>query len=418
MLARRLPLALVALLVFTLTGTGSALAAPPAVTVTHPTGGEDVTGTVRLKVAASAGTERVDYYVNRVRVATDTTPRNGFGEDWDSRRALDGEHTVIAAASNEDGVTFSAPVTFTVDNDADTPPATPDPAASPEPADEPTPPTATTPPAVEPEPDPAPVEPDPVRPPVEEPTKPTPPPPGDRGPSGPTLVWEDDFEDGLDCTIWTRVQNDETSGAASSACNQWDPDGTPTRTTFPDDAGEAGPGDRAARFELRSGDKSARGERSELSGDGAAWRFFDGDERWLQQRIKVDPSMVQERNDRFYILTQWHAGAGSPPLVLGLEDDGALSIESNGVGTVPKTVVLAADEFPKDVWFDVSIHFVMSNDPGKGGAEVFVDGVRQTPWLAGRTMADGSSYLKLGQYRDPQPSTGVTYVDDVRLTRR
>lgn len=242
--------------------------------------------------------------------------------------------------------------------------------------------------------------------------EPTPNPSPNRGPSGPVLVWEDDFENGLNCNIWVRVQNAETAAGPNSDCSTWAPNGSPTRTTFPQNGGEAGTGDRAARFEVREGDVSANGNRSEMSGDGASWRFGEGYEGWLQMRVKKDSSGMHD-----VILAQWHAGSGSPPLELGLEGSGELTIESLGVGTVPETVVLPAAQWPVGTWIDVNVHFKMSIGSG-GGAQVYVNGVDKTGWLAGQTMGDGSSYLKMGLYRSPRAETYITHVDDARLTRK
>jgi len=248
-------------------------------------------------------------------------------------------------------------------------------------------------------------------------SSPAPAPAADRGPSGNTVVLADDFENGFDCGgAWKYLSNQEYSGACAGHSA-----GTATRLTFP--TGSGFDGGHAARFELHPGDLAANGERSEIdtgSGSGANI-FHEGDEGWLQERIKVGPGIdpAQQNStsaNNFYILTQWHAGAGSPPLRLNIDKDGSLSIGSNGSGTVPIKTVLSPSEFVQGTWYDIDVHFRMSTDPSKGGAEVYVNGVKKVPWTAGATMADSDSYLKIGEYRNKRDFVGVVYFDDVRLT--
>lgn len=242
---------------------------------------------------------------------------------------------------------------------------------------------------------------------------------GNRGPAGAVTIWEDDFESGLDCSIWERVQNQVTSNSGTPTdCTNWDPNGDGSRLSFPVDGGEQGAGDRYARFELRNGDVSApgagTGHRSEVSGDSAPWQFHDGDERWIQMRVRKDTSGMADT-----ILSQFHAGENSPPLELGL-DGTDLTLDSHADGTVPNTVLATAAEWPAGTWIDINLHVKWSQSTTAGGAEVFINGVRKTPWLAGRTMNTTSTriYMKFGEYRGSD--TAGTYVisyDDLRLSR-
>jgi hypothetical protein len=240
----------------------------------------------------------------------------------------------------------------------------------------------------------------------------------DRGPSGTHQVFADTFETGLNCGIWVRMQNNDTAGTASSLCTDLPATGTP-RGSFPDNSGYNG--GRAFRSEVQPGDVAASGERSELSGDGAPWIFHEGDEAWLQERINVQPGMDPAQNNStsatsFYILTQWHAGSGSPPFSLQIGGDGSLRIVQGGSGTIADAQVLPAGSFTPGTWYDVDVHFKMSTSSAKGGVEVFVNGTRAMPWDAGATMADADSYLKIGQYRNKRNFTGVVLFDDVRLS--
>lgn len=239
---------------------------------------------------------------------------------------------------------------------------------------------------------------------------------GDRGPTGTTAVWSQDFEQGLDCSVWTRMQNNDTASTSSACADvpQW---GTP-RGSFPSGSGYGG--GHAFRSEVDPGDLSANGERSELSGDGASWIFHEGDEGFLQERIKVEPGMdPAEQNPGatlFYIFNQWHAGSGSPPFSLQLGGDGGLWLKHGGAGTIADREILTPSEFTPGTWFDIDIHFKMSINASTGGAEVYVNGAKKVSWDAGATMADADSYLKIGQYRNKRDFTGVVYFDDVALS--
>jgi hypothetical protein len=114
---RRLTLTLAALLTAGLL-TSPATAAPGAA-VTSPTDGATVRGIITLD-ADAPGAERVDYYVNGVRVAHAETRRD-FSEHWDTRRALDGDYELVIRV---DGKALGRPVEFTIDN-GPVPPARP-----------------------------------------------------------------------------------------------------------------------------------------------------------------------------------------------------------------------------------------------------------------------------------------------------
>lgn len=249
-------------------------------------------------------------------------------------------------------------------------------------------------------------------------TSPAPAPAADRGPSGATLVFADNFDGGFDCGgAWMYESNQEYSGPCTGHAS-----GTATRLTFPAGSGYDGTGS-AARFEVRPGDLASNGERSEIdtgSGSGANI-FHEGDNCYLQERIKIGPgidpaSQISTTANNFYILNQWHAGSGSPPLTLQIRPDGSLSVGSNGVGTVPYKPIVA--KYVADQWYDIDIHFIMSNDPSIGGVEAWLNGQQVVPWTPGRTMGDADSYLKIGQYRSHRDYTGVVYFDDMRLTRK
>ncbi|MDQ3889013.1 MAG: Ig-like domain-containing protein [Actinomycetota bacterium] len=97
----------------------------PTVSVVIPKTGAIVRGTVTLDAAASddGGVKAVRYYVDGLRVASDTTCC-AWDEPWSSASVADGEHKIVAKAWDWAGnVGVSAAVTFSVDNVVD---ATPD----------------------------------------------------------------------------------------------------------------------------------------------------------------------------------------------------------------------------------------------------------------------------------------------------
>ena len=138
--------------------------ADPNVRITSPENGDVIIGDVRLDVEAPDA-ERIDYYVNGVRVAYDSTASD-FSETWDSRKALDGEYQIVARV---DGDELSDPVTFVIDNEPGEQPTEPAPTTESTPTTtEPAPTTEPTPTTTEPAPtttEPAPTtEPTPVEP--------------------------------------------------------------------------------------------------------------------------------------------------------------------------------------------------------------------------------------------------------------
>ena len=250
---------------------------------------------------------------------------------------------------------------------------------------------------------------------------PAPAPVAARGPVGSTVIYSDNFETGLDCTIWARVQNQVTSNSGTPTdCANWDPDGDGSRLSFPQDGGDQGVDDRRARFELRNGDVSApgnnggTGHRTQITGDSEPWQFREGDERWVQLRVRKDTEI------RDTILMQFHAGLSSPPLEIGI--DGAdLTLDSHSTGTCPDSAVLAtAAEWPVGKWIDINLHVKWSQSASTGFVEVYVNGVKKLDKISCKTMETGSSriYQTFGMYRGSD--TAGTYVasfDDLALTR-
>jgi hypothetical protein len=235
-------------------------------------------------------------------------------------------------------------------------------------------------------------------------------PSGGPGPRGGTVLFSDTFSGGDYCD-YNRVQNRKFSGPA---CKYHDTSYA-LRTV-----------DGAARFEVRPGDSPGGGlgggERSEISQDSASWQATEGDEWYVHERLRLSEDFEPER---WTIITQFHAGSGSPPLSLQVSRKGALILRSSGkAGQVNVAAgkgdreLVPADDFlaMRGQWFEVDLHVRWSNRPGVGGTEVYVDGKLVAPWRDQRTMASSRIYWKAGIYRAPADTTQVLWLDDLVIS--
>jgi subtilisin len=105
-------------------GGGTPVDNPPKVALTAPAQGATVSKTVAVQATASddKGVTQVEFLVDGVRIGLDTTAGDGWSASWDTTRSPDGQHTVMAKATDTAGQTSSSSVTVTVKNAA--PPAT------------------------------------------------------------------------------------------------------------------------------------------------------------------------------------------------------------------------------------------------------------------------------------------------------
>jgi subtilisin family serine protease len=98
-------------------GTGPADTTPPTTSISSPSDGTTVSGTVTISATASddVGVSKVEFYVDDVLLATDTT--SPYSASWNSTSTADGSHTLTSkaydAAAN---VGTSAPVSVIVSN--------------------------------------------------------------------------------------------------------------------------------------------------------------------------------------------------------------------------------------------------------------------------------------------------------------
>ena len=89
---------------------------PPAVTITSPTNGQTVSGTVTIQINASDdnGVSKVEIYIDNVLTATLTTPPYTY--QWNTTTAANGTHTLRATAYDTADQSADHQVTVTVNN--------------------------------------------------------------------------------------------------------------------------------------------------------------------------------------------------------------------------------------------------------------------------------------------------------------
>jgi hypothetical protein len=91
----------------------------PSVTITEPSEGETVSGTVTIRATATddQGVSQVQFRMDGAGIGTDTNGVDGWSVAWDSTSAADGSHTLDAIATDTGGNTApSAGVVVTVAN--------------------------------------------------------------------------------------------------------------------------------------------------------------------------------------------------------------------------------------------------------------------------------------------------------------
>ena len=86
------------------------------VSLSSPTGGSVLKGTVTLNASTSSDVQVVRYYLDGVEVASDSSPSD-FSEPWDTTTASNGAHVMTAKAWDSHGQVAQSPsVDVTVDN--------------------------------------------------------------------------------------------------------------------------------------------------------------------------------------------------------------------------------------------------------------------------------------------------------------
>jgi hypothetical protein len=168
-----------------------------------------------------------------------------------------------------------------------------------------------------------------------------------------------------------------------------------------------------ARFEVRDGDVEPEtgSERAEVSGP----TFDAGQDLYFRDAIRV-PSANTFRGP-WQIIQQLHETdwGGSPGIAVFLDSDRRIHL---GAGDGSPTY-WEGRKLDADRWYDLTYRVHLSQDPGEGFVEVWLDGVQQT--LAGggtraygQTIQTDHTYLKAGIYRSVA-STGTSIVEHDKI---
>jgi subtilisin family serine protease len=91
---------------------------PPSVTLTNPTNGATVEGSISVTADASDdnGVTQVEFFVDGTSVGVDSNGIDGWTAEWDTTAYANGSYTVSATATDTEGQTASDSVSVTVDN--------------------------------------------------------------------------------------------------------------------------------------------------------------------------------------------------------------------------------------------------------------------------------------------------------------
>lgn len=234
------------------------------------------------------------------------------------------------------------------------------------------------------------------------PTQPDPAPaPAPAVPVGPRVLFLGGY-DTSDFSQWGTVQKKGYNGRASAFTGDY---GLSVRNHSPGH-------ETAARFEVRPGDEpSFGGERSEVRhGTSHPSAVRAGDERWYEMDV-LFPSDFPTPANSWFIIQQWHAGSGSPPLALEVGSNERLRFTNNRIGARTDLAPITRGR-----WTRLVLHVRFATDES-AMAETWIDGVKAPNVHRRPTLAHADShYLKQGIYRGDQPVTHVVWHDGLRIT--
>jgi Polysaccharide lyase len=217
------------------------------------------------------------------------------------------------------------------------------------------------------------------------------------------VVFVGDYEDGS-FHQWTHCQNRQFSARCT------DYDGSFYGAQIVSD--DVRQGRYAARYEVRDGDAPgwSVGERAEVAASAGA-KVREGDTRRYEFSLKFDQNFPAVGGD-FFLVMQWHAGHGSPPMALAVNPTGQLVLD----GYVGKSPAMVIGDIARGEWVDYVVTVKFSQSASTGWAEVYRNGVLAVARHSRSNMADGASYLKMGLYRSrSEQSTAVMWQDGLRV---
>jgi hypothetical protein len=174
-------------------------------------------------------------------------------------------------------------------------------------------------------------------------------------------------------------------------------------------SGGAFQGSQAARFEVDSGDVEPEtgSQRSEVSGP----TFDQGQDLYIRDAIRIPSSNSYDAP--WQIIQQLHEEdwGGSPGMAVMLDEDRTLTL---GTGDSSNTFWESAP-LQSDRWYDLIYRVNLSQDPGTGFVEVWLDGTQQNldngqRRIYGQTIQAAQTYLKAGIYRS-KSSSGTSVVE-------
>ncbi|HVL86004.1 MAG TPA: polysaccharide lyase [Pseudonocardia sp.] len=213
---------------------------------------------------------------------------------------------------------------------------------------------------------------------------------------GSNVLFVGDYETG-DLTQWDTCQ----SRNVNSSCANADPYSTQLMAVG------ARQGAFATRFVVRDGDvpEFGGGERAEVSTHHPGAMTREGDERWYQWSMYL-PEGFRHPGGWWFIVMQWHAGHGSPPLEVGITPEGNVAL--GGLGGTEQVV----GPVRTGQWVDYTLHVRFANSASSGFVEAWENGVQTVPLTPRATMNSAENYLKQGIYRDDQASgTSEVWLD-------
>ena len=226
------------------------------------------------------------------------------------------------------------------------------------------------------------------------------------GAEGPAVagreVFVGDYETG-DFGQWDTCQ----TATVNSGCGGFTGDRTMRIVT--DDVRQ---GRYAAQFDIGPGDVPdfGGGERAEVRSDAAGAVVKEGDERWYQWSMKF-PADFPNPTGVWFIVMQWHAGDGSPPLAINISDSGTVDIGGDGLKGEPHPTI---GPVRRGEWVDYTLHVKFSRDHDTGFVEAWENDRQTVPRTDRASMTSDSNYLKQGIYRDSGPATSLR-IDGLRV---
>lgn len=224
--------------------------------------------------------------------------------------------------------------------------------------------------------------------------------------AGPAVVGREvfvgDYETG-DFGQWDTCQ----TATVNSGCGGFTGDRTMRIVT--DDVRQ---GRYAAEFSIGPGDVPdfGGGERAEVRSDAAGAVVKEGDERWYQWSMKF-PADFENPTGVWFIVMQWHAGDGSPPLAINISNSGTVDIGGDGLKGEPRPTIGLVR---RGEWVDYTLHVKFSREHDSGFVEAWENGEQTVPRTERASMTSDSNYLKQGIYRDTGPATSLR-IDGLRI---